>query len=322
MQCCQVRFYSDDLSDKWDDFIALSFQGTFLHSRKFLSYHGTRFWDRSVIITEAGRWLGVMPAAQNPADAAHVISHPGSTYGGIVHQGELRGGRMVAALQAVARHYGRQGYSRLTYKAVPTVYHRTPAMDDLYALFRLGAARIRCDLSSTIDLTHRLRPSERRRRSLRKAQKAGVQVIGGTEYLVPLWAVLHENLSRKHDAAPVHTLEEITLLAQRFPDQIKCVCAVQEGQVVAGTVLFLSPLCCHAQYIAASVHGNAVSALDAVFEDSIERATSSGRRWFDFGISTEEGGVVLNDGLYQFKSEFGGGGIVHEFYDLTLSDAG
>ena len=41
---------------------------------------------------------------------------------------------------------------------------------------------------------------------------------------------------------------------------------------------------------------------------------------FDFGISTEAEGMILNEGLYRFKSEFGGGGVVHEFYEMRLED--
>ena len=38
----------------------------------------------------------------------------------------------------------------------------------------------------------------------------------------------------------------------------------------------------------------------------------------DFGISTEDGGAVLNEGLVCFKEEFGGGGVVHEVFTLDL----
>jgi lipid II:glycine glycyltransferase (peptidoglycan interpeptide bridge formation enzyme) len=61
-----------------------------------------------------------------------------------------------------------------------------------------------------------------------------------------------------------------------------------------------------------------MSALDAVIEHCIEQAMRDAKRWFDFGISTESQGLVLNEGLYRFKSEFGGGGTVHEFFEIDL----
>ena len=313
-----VRPYCTIDADVWDEFCTGALQATLLHTRRFLSYHGDRFVDCSLIIEDEGKCVGLFPAALSPSDTGCVISHPGITYGGILHQGTLRGERMVEALTEIRSHFRTRGLDKLTYKAVPTFYHRAPAQDDLYALFRLGAARTRCDLSSTIDLRHRLPVSERRRRSLKKAVKAGVEVVEGSEYLPHLWEVLAENLAIKHGAKPAHSLDEIVLLVDRFPNHIRCICARQADKVVAGVLLFITQSAYHAQYIASSEIGYEVSALDLVFAHTIEVAENQGRRWFDFGISNEHQGMVLNDSLYRFKSEFGGGGTVHEFYDLKL----
>lgn len=317
-----VRAYLQNDADAWDDFCKDSLQATLLHTRRFLSYHGDRFADRSLIIEEDGKWVGLFPAALSPGEATSVVSHPGITYGGILHQGGLRGERMITALEVIRRHYAAQGCAKLIYKAVPNFYHQAPAQDDLYALFRLGAERTRCDLSSTIDLHCRLPVSERRRRGLKKAIKAGIGIVGGKQYLAALWEVLTENLARKHGLSPVHDLDEIKLLAGRFPENIGCVCGVMNNTVVAGTLLFITSTTYHAQYIASSEAGHDVSALDAVFEHCIEAAQQNGKRWFDFGVSTEERGFVLNDGLYRFKSEFGAGGTMHEFYELDLMRGG
>jgi lipid II:glycine glycyltransferase (peptidoglycan interpeptide bridge formation enzyme) len=61
-----------------------------------------------------------------------------------------------------------------------------------------------------------------------------------------------------------------------------------------------------------------VSALDAVFDGAIIDANRAGVRYFDFGTSNEDEGAVLNEGLYRFKAEFGGGGVAHEFFELDL----
>ena len=313
-----IRPYSPNDTDTWDDFCKDSLQATLLHTRRFLSYHGDRFSDRSSIIEEDGKWVGLFPAALSPIDSSLVVSHPGITYGGVLHQGSLRGERMIETLEEIKQHYTGQGFTRLIYKVVPTFYHLAPAQDDLYALFRLGAQRTRCDLSCTIDLQHRLPISERRRRSLKKAIKAGVEVVDGNQYLSSLWEALTENLARKHDLTPVHNLDEIKLLAERFPEDIRCVCGVINGKVVAGTLLFITPTTYHAQYIASSEAGYDVSALDMIFEHCIEAAQQMGKQWFDFGVSTENSGSILNSGLYRFKSEFGAGGTVHEFFELTF----
>lgn len=315
----EIAPYTQAHETEWEEFCAGAVNATFLHTRRFLSYHGDRFKDLSVLMMESGKVVGIFPAAESPSDTKLVISHPGITYGGIVRRGWLSGMRMIEALTALSEYYGKGGYQRLQYKAVPHIYATTPAQDDLYALFRLGAQRVRCDLSCAIDLANRQPLSERRRRGLKKAQKA-VTLSNDPALLGELWAVIALNLARKHDAKPVHSLTELALLKDRFPEQITFRCALLEGRVEAGVVLFNSPSVWHAQYIAASERAYDVSALDAVFDSAISEAQQAGARYFDFGTSNEDGGKVLNDGLYRFKSEFGGGGVAHEFYELSLTD--
>ncbi len=312
--------YQEESASAWDGLVAASPAATLLHTRKFLSYHGTRFVDRSLLIfDEKERLIGVFPAALNPSCEDMVVSHPGATYGGLVHAGKLRGEQSVLALDLVCQHYRETGITRLRYKAVPHIYHAAPAQDDLYALFRLGAIRYRCDLSCAIDLAARMPVSERRRRALKNAQKHGVEIISGAEYAASIWSVLGENLASKHDAKPVHTLQEILMLHEKFPLQIEFVAAKHAGVVVAGAVLFHSPTVIHAQYIASSEVGYNLQALDALFEWCIGRAQQDGGAgYFDFGISNENEGRFLNAGLYEFKTEFGGGGIVHDFFELNL----
>ncbi len=313
-----VRPYAFSDASAWDTLVAEAQNATFLHSRRFLSYHGERFRDHSLLLEEDGVLVGLFPAAEHPSTREIVISHPGITYGGVLHRGALRGTQMIVAFQEIAEYYALHGYRSLRYKAVPAFYAKAPSDDDLYALFRLGANIIRRDLSSTIDLENRLPSSQRRRRGLKKGREAGVEIVNDKLLLPKFWCVVQENLADRHGATPVHTLSEITNLAGLFPDYIQCVCAMHCGEVVAGTVLFLTSVTHHAQYIASTSQGRAVSALDMLFEHCIEAARAMGTRYFDFGISTEEGGHVLNEGLFSFKSEFGAGSTVHEFYELAL----
>jgi hypothetical protein len=320
----RARFFQPNDARRWDDFCERCHGATFLHSHRFLSYHGDRFVDRSVVIEEEGDWAGVIPAARHPMEMDVVVSHPGITYGGVLHDGRLRGGQMIAALDSAAGLWRSAGFTRLRYKCVPHIYQAAPAQDDLYALFRAGATRYRCDLSSCIDLQHRLPASERRLRARKKATRAGVVVAPDMGRLADFWLVLEENLQRRHSAKPVHTLDEIAMLVERFPEHIRLMVATLDGKVEAGIVLFVSGTVAHAQYIASSQRGYQINALDVVFEASIEQSRIAGKRYFDFGISTEQDGHVLNEGLNQFKNEFGAGGVVHEFYqwDFRGNDIG
>jgi GNAT acetyltransferase-like protein len=313
----QISPYASDDRAKWDEIIADAPMATFLHSRRFLDYHGDRFADQSLMLRDArSRLVGVFPAATDPADERRIVSHPGITYGGVVHRGLLGGAAMVDAIAEIRDHYGRQGFRTLRYKAVPDIYHRRPSADDVFALANLGARLYRCDLSCAIDLADRSRPSERRRRGERKALEQGVDVVADSAHLGEFWAVLEENLATRHGARPTHSASEMQLLASLFPESIEIVTARLHGTVVAGVVLFETDRVVHAQYIGSTEEGRDAFALDAVFEECVRRAMTSGARFFDFGISTEAEGRVLNAGLHKFKSEFGGGGVVYMFYEL------
>ncbi len=317
----RARWFETNDAPAWDELCGRACTGTFLHSRAYMAHHGERFTDRSVVFeSTAGRLLGALPAALDPADASMVVSHPGLTYGGVLHAGELQGPAVLEALQGAARLWTDDGRRALVYKAVPHIYHRAPAQDDLYALFRLGATRTRCDLSASVNLQHRLPMSSRRSRSLRRARQAGLRLAQGAEHLLALWGVLGDNLARKHGAVPTHSAQEMAALLQRFPQAITLHTAWANDTIVAGVVLFHTPGVAHAQYIAASPHGHEMSALDLLFEQCIEQALARGARWFDFGISNVEQGRVLNEGLYRFKTEFGAGGVVHEFYRWTFGE--
>lgn len=181
MAAISVRPFAPERASEWDALCATTHQATFLHTRRFLAYHGQRFSDRSLEILIDGELAGLLPAAADREDAATVVSHPGATYGGIAHDARLSGSAMIEALQACVDHYRAAGAHRLRYKAVPHIYHRVPAGDDLYALFRLGAQLVRRDLSCAIDLGFRPPLSSRRARGMVKARRQGVVCTDGFE---------------------------------------------------------------------------------------------------------------------------------------------
>jgi hypothetical protein len=318
----KARWYRQGDTPHWETFVAGCLQSTFLHQRKYIDYHGERFREGSMVITDAAdRWLGVLPAAASPTDATTLVSHPGLSYGGLLHAGKLAGGATLEAFEAVLDLMPEAGYAALEYKAVPWIYHDRPAQDDLYAMFRLGAQRYRCDLSAALPLDRAAAFNDNRRRAQRRAAEAGLTVAMARDRLADYWRLLTQTLASRHQAQPTHTLDEIALLADRFPDNIRLWIAESAGTPVAGVLLYLSPCVAHAQYIASSEAGNQVGALDAVFAAAIEAARTGGCRWFDFGISNEQQGRILNDGLFRFKSGFGAGGVAHEFFRLAVPGA-
>jgi lipid II:glycine glycyltransferase (peptidoglycan interpeptide bridge formation enzyme) len=208
------------------------------------------------------------------------------------------------------------GARTLVYKPVPHIYHRVPAEEDLYALTRHGAVLERRDLSSAIHLESRPRYSKGRRWGVKRADRAGVEVSRSDDF-AGFMAMVADAL-RRHDATPTHSATELELLASLFPDEIVLYEATHEGTTVAGVVLYETPVVSHTQYIAATEAGRELSALDLLLDRLIERAAGDGRRWFNFGISTEEAGRLLNEGLVAHKEGFGARAVAFDHYRLDL----
>src|SRR3712207_2892831 len=118
-----VRRYRGQDAEAWDRLTAAAGNGTFLHERRFLAYHGERFRDLSLVVEDnRGRIIGVFPAALDPGRTDTVVSHPGLTYGGVVHKGALRGTAMLDVLQGICGMYREMGLQYLRYKVVPYIY--------------------------------------------------------------------------------------------------------------------------------------------------------------------------------------------------------
>lgn len=321
----KIRAYTEADEGAWDELVAAAPMGSFLHSRKFLSYHGDRFVDASlVMLDDAGHLRAVLPAVLDPSDSTTVVSHAGATFGGVIHLEDVTADETLQLLAAGLEFYRQAGRSTLVYKCVPFHVPSRPSSADQYALWRLGAKLYRRDLWNVVDLNEPrlVRMARLRRRRMARASNAGLTAV--REVSDPAYAEFHRilvgNLTR-HGVSPVHSVAEMTLLRDRFPEHIDLwLVRDPDGAAVAGGWFFrYSPRTWHAQYISTTEAGRECSANDQLIEQVMASAKEEGVRYFSFGSSTEQEGRVLNAGLYAFKSSFGFGSVVQDFYRFDLS---
>ncbi|MCJ2058673.1 GNAT family N-acetyltransferase [Methylobacterium sp. J-048] len=307
-----IRRFTQDQASAWNAHNRTAANGHFLFDRSFMDYHADRFTDASLLITREDTMLAALPAN---IDGDTIYSHQGLTFGGLL-TARLSTDATLALFEDCLNHYRQTGARKLIYKPPPSIYHRRPAEADLYCLFRVGAQLVRRDVTTTIDYRLPGELSSRRRRGVGKAQKAGLTIRTDSRWPA-FWDILAQTLQERHGVTPVHTLPEIEMLASRFPENIKLFTAEQEGATVAGVVIFETQDVAHAQYIASNRQGRDVGALDLLFSTLI-KTYQPVKRYFDFGISTEEGGRVLNQGLLTQKEEFGGSAVMHDTYAVAL----
>lgn len=311
----RIDLYNPARKEEWDACVKASRNGTFLHLRDYMDYHSDRFADSSLMAFDAkDRLIAVLPAHRCDRTLA---SHRGLTYGGWLMTPRADMEAMLEVWAAASQTARELGFCDMIYRPVPHIYHKYPAEEDLYALWRAGANLEAVQASSTIDLTAPLGFDMAARQSVRKSTRAGITVQLSDDYEV-FWQVLAENLMASHNATPVHSIAEIRLLRSRFPENIKLYTATLEGRILAGVVIYESETVAHSQYGSASPEGKKLRAMTVLYHHIIAEAAAAGKRYFDFGTSCEDGGRFLNLGLIRQKCGFGGRVTTYNSYKITL----
>lgn len=312
----EITRYTADRKEEWDGFVKTSKNGTFLLDRNYMDYHSTRFEDHSLMFYRDGRLYAMLPA--NVKDGV-LYSHQGLTYGGLVMHEDASAANIATLFGELNALLKDEGISKVVYKPTPWIYHLLPSEEDLYALFKVCKARISArDISSTIIFDNRIKWHRDRRYGVNKARNNGVSVRRSDD-LAAFWHVLDLNLGNKYGVKPVHTVEEMTLLKSRFPDNILLYVAEKDGETLGGTVLYVTNQVIHAQYISASPEGKRLRVIDAIYEVILNHDFADFRLYFDFGKSTENLGTYLNENLIYQKEGFGARGVCYDTYEWDIS---
>ena len=117
----------------------------------------------------------------------------------------------------------------------------------------------------------------------------------------------------------MHSLEEINLLQANFPKNIRQFNVYFNDKIIAGTTIFESEQVAHAQYISAGENKNELGSLDFLYHHLLTQVFSK-KMYFDFGISNENQGKKLNNGLSFWKESFGASTMVQDFYEVETSN--
>ena len=310
----EIRRYRREDKELWNSFVSKARNATFLFDRNYMDYHADRFDDNSFMFYHKGKLKAVLPA--NVAGDT-LYSHQGLTYGGLLLDKKATVEDVLECFDSLNSWLRENGISKVVYKALPWIYQQYPSEEDLYALtWKCKAQLISRNIASTIVIDNKLKFAESRKSGIRKALSLNIEV-GESNDVDGFWHVLEDNLGNRYDAKPVHTASEMKLLMSRFPNNIKLYVAKMNGEIVGGTLIYVTPQVVHTQYISASVEGKKHGALDLLIDYIINKVYAN-CRYFDFGKSTEQGGAYLNEPLIFQKEGFGGRGVCYDWYQWEL----
>ena len=314
--------YTQNKQTEWDDFIKVSKNGTFLFLRSYMDYHSDRFQDYSLMFyNEKGKLVAVLPANIKTASLPSLHSHQGLTYGGFVLSPEIHILEVGELFRLTISYLKENGFCEWSYKQIPYIYHLIPSQEEDYWLWLYNATLKACNMMTAIDFKSIINSvsSSRKRTYFNKLNRQGYTVTID-DNIRNFWPILEENLMERFCSHPVHSLSEIELLKQRFPDNIVC-CTVKnpDGKIIAGTLLFITQQVVRTQYISASHEGKHTNALDYLMLSLIRHYGQNPQyRYFEFGTSMAEDGIHLNEGLILHKEGFGGRAVACKIYSINI----
>lgn len=166
----EVFRYSKKYEQEWNSFVSQGKNATFLFNRSFMEYHSNRFNDYSLIVTDAGKIVSVVPGN---VTGSTIVSHEGLTYGGFVLSQNVKLKRVIEVICLALQYYNHNGLELFELKKFPQFYNCSPTSEIDYCLFLLNATLFRRDIAFAVDNRFRINYSGNIRREANKAHKKG-----------------------------------------------------------------------------------------------------------------------------------------------------
>ena len=293
--------YKNEKKKEWDNFVSTAKNATFLFQRDFMDYHKDRFEDFSLMVYKGEKLYALLPANKKEDT---IISHQGLTYGSFVLQDSAKLFYSFEAFKKILEFLYNEGIKKLDIREIPAFYNNVPSDELEYFLYKANATLVKRDVIMAIDYSHKLRFQKNRREGINKAKRNELEIKVDGNFQLFWDEILIPNLSDKHQAIPVHSLEEIEMLSARFPNNIVQVNVYKDDKIVAGTTVFLTDTVVHPQYVSGNKEKNIYGSLDLLYDFIIDHFKEN-RKFFSFNTSSEEKGKLLNEGLLFWKEGCG-----------------
>ena len=322
--------YNDSFESKWDAFIEKeSLNGTFLQSRNFLNYHPKeRFKDHSLVVLKGTNTIvALIPACEIDDEGKKIFySHMGSTFGGIiVNRNSYNIKHIETIISALEEYCIQNSFNEMILKNSSAIFckERMDLLD--YFLFK-NNYKYYDELSFYVDCNKLPEDiisafSSGRRRDYKYSLKNGFEFkkLEKDSEIEEFYNLLLGNL-KKFNKKPVHSLDEILEFKNsRLKNIVEFYGVYQHNKMLSGSMVFkFEKEVFHTQYLASDQNNLKLFPMEFLNTNLIKIAKEQGYDYFSFGISTEEHGKVLNEGLAQFKEGFGSKYCINRTYFKKL----
>ena len=301
----------------WDSFVLKSNNGTIFHSRKFLSYHKERnFQDCSFLFQNKNN----IEALFTGAIIDDVLySHPGASFGGFIYN-QLSfefGSKIVELLLEFAQQ---NNLKEIVIVPTPFIYYNQYNEVMEYCLYINGFSVIEYYMSSFVNLESNLLDQlhNRKKRYIKKME--GEIEIELSKDLDSFYPILVNN-KLKHKTKPTHTLEELKILMQQFPDEIKLLLSYQNNKIIGGALNFITNKnSCILFYNMIDYEYQSLQVASLQIYASLKWAQENNLKFLDIGVSQlyEGDKIIPHESLINFKEQFGAKAMIRKVMKLNL----
>lgn len=313
--------YTKALAGEWDCFVRNhSRNGGIFHERNFLEYHPVdRFLDVSLVLRTDNKIVGVLPAARQETEQGwQVVSHPGSSAGGLVYQRQHGLREVLEMLESVLHYYREVGVRSLEFRLAEPIFSDPGDGEFTYLLWHRGFRLATREISSCVDLRAGASWEQFGRKKncndIRRLKRQGVKSVL-LDDPAEIYSLIEGNLDNRYAKRPTHELVELAELKRRYPERLHFWAALHEGKPIATVVAFVvNQTAIHDFYIAMDYAYSRLQVMPLLFYDIFEYYQGQGFKWFNFGISSRNAWIKW--GILEFKERMGGRATFRDVWKL------
>lgn len=308
--------YNDKYEKIWDMLVLEeSINGNFLQTRNFLNYHQPKkFVDNSLLFFKGDELVAVIPANEIE-DGQILISHQGSTFGGLVISKQFATiSNFNWIFYELMEYIKKKGYKRVEFRMPNWLYARDERHYELLDYyFHLNGFSVQAEVGFFIDINS-LEPEfekkydQLRRRKLKKSLKSNLQFrkLDSNEEIKEFYNTLADNML-KFKTTPLHSYENmLDFKNNRLENIVSFYGVFHENDMIAGSMVFnfCDKKVFHTQYLASRYQYLDLCPNEYLYTQLIKEAQLLGYRYLSFGTATLEHGAVFNENLALYKEGY------------------
>ena len=329
----EIFKYNHNMNNEWDQFVSNSYNGTIFHKRQFLSYHIDRsFEDCSIIFKKRKKIIAIISAAVIKNNGSKTFfSHPGASFGGIVHQ-NLSFDDCDKIIELIEKFCKDNKYNNIFMVQTPTIYnqyHQNEIVD--YVLKINGYKNIENYISNVLTIE---KDTQNQLSEIAKNKKRSISYyktlidkhnlkFKWVDDFKEFYPILLKNKS-KHNSKPTHSEKELEILKSMFPDEIFQLMLYSEDIPIAGMTLFKANVKGAILFYSMFDYDyNKMQPIPLLMHYIIEWAKKNELSFIDYGVShmpQADNPLAPSRSLIKFKEEFGCFGIVRSTYSKKIND--